>query len=159
MSNLTIGIASDHGGKELKKLIVDFLAVEGHSVKDFGIAEDTISSVDYPDYAEVLAENVSAGKVDKGIAICGTGIGMSIVANKFANVRAALIWDEYTAKKASQHNNANIACLGARTTNHHRAIQYIKTWLTTPYEGGRHQQRIKKIFDIEKKNFLPKADL
>lgn len=148
-----IGIGSDHAGKELKQLIFDFLKLEKHEVIDYGVGVSTTASVDYPDYAALVAADISAKKIDRGILICGTGIGMAIAAGKFAGVRAALVWDEFTARASRQHNDANILCLGARTTNHHRAVDFTKIWLKEDYEGGRHQQRITKILDLERKNF------
>lgn len=152
-----IGIAADHGGKELKRLIHDFLRLTDYDVIDYGVSPDTEKAVDYPDYAALLADDVSRGKVDEGIVICGTGIGMCITANKFPDVRAALVWDEFTARMSRMHNNANIICLGARTINHHRAVDFIKIWLETEYEGGRHAERIRKIHEIEKRNLKPRG--
>ncbi len=147
-----LGIASDHGGRELKTLILAYLEhIDDIEAVDYGIAGDAEVSVDYPDYAGLVASEVSSGKLDKGILICGTGIGMSIVANKFQNVRAALVWGEYTAKMAGEHNDANILCLGGRTLNHHRAVDYVKIWLASRFEGGRHKDRLEKIRIIEKK--------
>ena len=157
MSSGRIGIASDHGGKELKKLVFDFLKLTEYEIVDYGIAYDNDNSVDYPDYAELLAGDVSSGKLDRGIAICGTGIGMSIVANKFPGVRAALVSNEYAAKMTRKHNDSNILCLGGRTSNHHRAVEYTKIWLETEYEGGRHDQRLAKIRNIEQRNFSPRG--
>lgn len=149
---LTIGIAADHGGKDLKRLVFDFLRLTDCQVIDYGVGNETQKSVDYPDYAALLASDVSMGKIEKGIAICGTGIGMCITANKFPEVRAALVWDEFTAKMSRLHNNSNILCLGARTINHHRAVDFVKIWLETEDEGGRHAERLRKIHEIEKKN-------
>jgi ribose 5-phosphate isomerase B len=146
-----IGISSDHAGKELKQLIVDLVRMTDNEVIDYGVAVDSAQSVDYPDYAAILAQDVSGGKVDLGIAICGTGIGMSITANKFPGVRAAVVWDEFSTRMARAHNNANVLCLGARTLNHHRACELVKIWLATKFEGGRHQMRLDKVREIEKK--------
>ena len=139
-----IGIAADHGGKALKALVADFLNAQGVEVRDFG-SDPALGSVDYPDYAEKLARAVAAGEVARGIAICGTGIGMSIAANKVPGARAALVWDEFTARMSRQHNDANVLCLGERVLNHTRALDFIKIWLDTPFEGGRHGQRVAKI--------------
>lgn len=147
-----IGIGADHAGKELKQLIIDFLRLEKYEVVDYGVSTPA-TSVDYPDYAGLLAHELSLHKIDRGILVCGTGIGMCITANKFPGVRAASVWDEFTARSSRQHNDANVICLGARTTNYHRAVDFTKIWLTTDYEGGRHQQRVSKIADIERKNF------
>jgi ribose 5-phosphate isomerase B len=152
-----IGVAADHGGKDLKRLVVDFLQLTDFEVVDYGVASNTDKSVDYPDYARVLAQDVSAEKIERGIAICGTGLGMCITANKFPKVRAVSVWDEYTARMSRQHNNANIICLGGRTINHHRAVDFVKIWLETSYEGGRHEERLKKIYEIEKKNLKPQV--
>jgi ribose 5-phosphate isomerase B len=148
-----IGIAADHGGKELKQLVFEFLQHTDYQVIDYGVSVETDKSVDYPDYAALLAADLSLGKIDRGIAICGTGIGMCITANKFPGVRAASVWDEFTAKMSRAHNDANVLCLGARVVNHHRAVAYTKIWLETEYEGGRHSERLHKIRELEKKNF------
>jgi ribose 5-phosphate isomerase B len=146
-----IGLACDHAGKELKKLVQEMLSLEGHDVTDYGVAMDKVGSVDYPDFAASLAEALSQGRIDKGIAICGTGIGMAIVANKFPGVRAAVVWDEFSAKLAKEHNDVNILCLGARTTNLWRATELVKIWLSTNFEGSRHKMRLEKISELEKK--------
>lgn len=150
---LRIGIAADHAGKELKKLLLDYIHLTDAEVVDYGVSENTSSSVDYPDYAALMAADVSAGKIDRGIAICGTGIGMAITANKFPGVRAAVAWDEFSARMSRLHNDSNILCLGARALNPHRAADFVKLWLETPYEAGRHQLRLDKIRQIERKNF------
>jgi ribose 5-phosphate isomerase B len=146
-----IGIASDHAGKELKQLIAEFVKMKNFDVVDYGVAFDSDKSVDYPDYAAILAADVSGGKLDYGVLICGTGIGMCITANKFPGVRAASVWDEFTAKMSRAHNDANIICLGARALNHHRAAELVNLWLDTPFEGNRHKARLEKIREIEKK--------
>lgn len=150
---MKIGVASDHAGKELKQMVVEFVATSDLEVVDYGVAQESDLSVDYPDYAAAVARDIGDKKLDFGILICGTGIGMSIAANKFPYVRAALIWDEFTAKMSRAHNNANIACLGARTLNYHRAIDLIKIWLHAGFEGNRHNLRLEKIREIEKQNF------
>jgi ribose 5-phosphate isomerase B len=146
-----IGIASDHGGRDLRLHISHYLKTLGYEVRDFGVEEGVAGSVDYPDYAGLLAESISSQKLTRGILVCGTGIGMSIAANKFPGVRAALVWDEYTAHMSRLHNNANILCLGARVLNHDRALDLVKVWLETPFEGSRHQSRLDKIEAIEEK--------
>lgn len=148
---LTIGIGADHAGKELKQLIAEMLKLSEHHVVDFGVAADCKTSVDYPDYAAAVAADVSNGKLDAGILVCGTGIGMQMTANKFPGVRAAAVWDELSARLAKEHNNANVLCLGARTTNHMRATELVKIWLETPFTGTRHQVRLDKIREIERK--------
>lgn len=149
---LKIGIAADHAGKELKQLIFEFLRLTEHKIVDYGVAVDSRQSVDFPDYASLLAADISQNRLDLGVAICGTGIGMAITANKYPGVRAVSVWDEFTARMTRAHNNANVLCLGARVINHHRAVEYTKIWLETEFEGGRHAERVQKIFEIEKKN-------
>ncbi len=149
--NATIGITSDHGGRELKHLVSEYLRQQGFQVLDFGVERNDSTSVDYPEFAAKLAKEVASGKVQRGIAICGTGIGMSIAANKVPGIRAALVWDEFTARMSRQHNDANILCLGERVLNHMRALDFVKVWLETPFEGGRHLQRVKKIADLERR--------
>lgn len=148
---MKIAIGSDHAGRDLKNYVIDFLNLTNHQVLDYGIAADSNSSVDYPDYADIVASEVSAGRCEAGILICGTGIGMSIAANKFPNVRAAVVSDEMTARMSRAHNDSNIMCLGARTINHLRAIDFVKIWLATEFEEGRHRHRIAKIRSIEKR--------
>ena len=145
-----IGIASDHGGKVLKDKITRFLKEQNFQVDDLGIPLDSSASVDYPDYASQLSKLVSEGKLKRGILVCGSGVGMSIAANKFPGVRAALVTDEFTAKMCRLHNDANILCLGERVINHDRALDFVKLWLTTEFDGGRHQNRLDKITVIEK---------
>jgi len=152
-----IGIASDHAGKELKQMVYDFLRLTEYDVVDYGVPLDSETSVDYPDFASLVAADVSNGKLDRGVVICGTGIGMAVTANKFPGVRAALVGDEFTARMAKAHNDANIIALGSRTTNHHRAVAATKTWLETEFEGGRHDVRLGKIRELEKKNFKPRT--
>src|SRR3954465_13564601 len=145
-----IGIASDHAGKELKQLIADFVRLKTYEVIDYGVAVDTDKSVDYPDYAAILASDISSGKLDRGVLICGTGIGMCITANKFPGVRAGSVWDEFTARMSRAHNDCNIICLGARVLNHHRAAELVNLWLDTPFEGNRHKTRPPKNREIQK---------
>lgn len=146
-----IGIASDHGGKILKDKIISFLEQQGWKVKDYGVPSNSSESVDYPDYASALSEDVSKDRLPLGILVCGSGIGMSIVANKFPGVRAALVTDEFTARMCRLHNNANVLCLGERVVNPYRALDYVKLWLTSEFEGDRHQKRLEKIDQVEKK--------
>lgn len=143
-----IAIASDHGGIELKEDIKTFLKERGFDVIDMGT--NGSESVDYPDYGVPLAEKVSKAELEKGILICGTGIGMSIVANKFPNVRAALASDVYSARMAKEHNDANILVIGGRVAGKGLAREMVKTWLEAKFEGGRHQKRLDKIKEIEK---------
>jgi ribose 5-phosphate isomerase B len=140
-------IASDHGGLELKECIKAYLIERDIAVRDLGT--DNGDSVDYPDFGERVGKAVSAGEAEKGILICGTGIGMSIVANKFPGVRAALIWDEFTARMSKEHNNANIIVMGGRMLSAEKAKDMVGVWLDAVFEGGRHQKRLDKIAQIE----------
>jgi len=146
---MKIAIGADHAGFELKELISQIVENTGHEVIDMGTGSSC--SVDYPDYAEAVAQAVSDGKAERGILICGTGIGMSIVANKFKNVRAALCNDLFTAKMSRLHNDANILCMGARVIGKGLAIEIVKTWLSTHFEAERHLKRVEKINIIERK--------
>ena len=142
-----IAIGSDHGGVVLKEAIKGLLVQRGLAVEDFGTSGQT--SVDYPDFGEKVSREVSTGKAELGILACGTGIGMSIVANKFPGVRAALINDEFTARMSKEHNNANIIVLGGRVVDVPEALRMVATWLDTTFEAGRHQLRLDKIAQIE----------
>lgn len=156
MSNFRkIGVACDHAGKDLKLMVTEYLKISHLTFVDFGVGEDNTKSVDYPDFAEILSSAILKGQIDAAIAICGTGIGMSIAANKFPTIRAACAWDDYSANMSRSHNDANILCLGSRTLNYHRAIDIVKIWLNTPFAGDRHELRLDKIRTIEKKNFKP----
>lgn len=145
---MKIAIGSDHGGFELKECIKEFLQGEGIEYKDFG-TYDT-SSVDYPDFASKVASAVVSGECDRGILCCGTGIGISIAANKVPGIRAALCGDCYSAKMSRMHNDANILCMGGRVVGKGLGVEIVKVWLETEFEGGRHQRRIDKILDIER---------
>jgi ribose 5-phosphate isomerase B len=140
-------IASDHGGLELKNALLAYLQEREVEFRDLG--PDSVSSVDYPDFGEKVAGMVSRGESDQGILICGTGIGMSIVANKFPGVRAALVTDEFTARMSKEHNNANILVLGGRVLSLDQALVMVGIWLDTPFEAGRHQLRLDKIAKLE----------
>nr|WP_276609546.1 ribose 5-phosphate isomerase B [Desulfuromonas acetexigens] len=140
-------IASDHGGLELKDAIYKCLESRGLSVRDFGT--DNGDSVDYPDFGEKVARAVSSGEAERGILICGTGIGMSIVANKFPGVRAALVNDPFTARMAKEHNNANVLVMGGRVITPEIACRLVEIWLDSEFEGDRHQRRLDKISRIE----------
>ncbi|MBI5587566.1 MAG: ribose 5-phosphate isomerase B [Deltaproteobacteria bacterium] len=144
-----IAIASDHAGRELKEDLKEYLQSLGIEAHDMGANSD--KSVDYPDYGIPLAEKVSAGEVARGVLICGTGIGMSILANKFRGVRAALVNDVYTARMAKEHNDANILVIGGRVVGKGLAREILKTWIEAIFEGGRHQRRLDKITEIERK--------
>jgi ribose 5-phosphate isomerase B len=140
-------IGSDHGGLEMKQELVKVLISRNLPVKDCGTTN--ADSVDYPDFAEKVAGAVSRGESELGILVCGTGIGMSIVANKFPGVRAALATDEFMAQMAKEHNNANILVLGGRVLSVELATKMVNVWLDTAYEGGRHQLRLDKISQVE----------
>jgi ribose 5-phosphate isomerase B len=140
---MKIAIGSDHAGFELKEQIKNILLERHTTITDVGTT--TEESVDYPDFGLKVAELVSGGEVERGILICGTGIGMSIVANKVKGIRAALVFDLYTAIQSRRHLDANILVLGGRVTGKGLAEEIVKSWLDTPFEGGRHQKRIDKI--------------
>lgn len=142
-----LAIGSDHGGLELKSVLIEALRQRGLDLRDMGT--DGAESVDYPDFAEKVAGAVSRGEAACGVLVCGTGIGMSIVANKFPGVRAALVTDEYMARMAKEHNNANVLVLGGRVLDAAAASRIVGIWLDTAYEGGRHQRRLDKIAEIE----------
>ena len=143
-----IGISSDHGGFDLKTDIVLLLNELGHEVNDMG--PENSKSVDYPDYGVSVAQAVISKNIFRGIVICGTGIGMSIVVNRFSGIRGALCSDLYTAKLSREHNDSNILIMGGRVVGHGLAKEIVKVWLSTPFEGGRHQKRIDKITHFEK---------
>lgn len=143
-----IAIASDHAGRELKDDLKEFLHSMGVEFIDMGTNAE--ESVDYPDYGFPVAQKVSKGETERGILICGTGIGMSIVANKFKNVRAALVNDVYAARMAKEHTDANILILGGRITGKGLAREIVKTWLASKFAAGRHRRRLDKIRKIEK---------
>ena len=142
-----IYIASDHGGFLLKEKVTECLTSLGVEFSDLGV--DSRDSVDYPDYAAAVAAKVGANQDDEGVLICGTGIGMSIAANKIPGVRAALVHDEFTARMAREHNNANILVLGGRVLEPGLACKMVQIWLESSYEGGRHQNRLDKIHTLE----------
>ncbi len=140
-------IASDHAGLPGKEAIKKTLAEMGVAYRDLGT--DSEASVDYPDYAERVAKGVAGGEAERGILVCGSGIGMQIAANKVPGIRAALAWNEETAKLARQHNDANVVAVGARTTSPETIDQIIRAFLTTEFEGGRHERRVEKIAHLE----------
>ncbi len=145
---MKIAIGSDHAGFELKETIKTFLKEKGIKVKDFGTHSE--ERVDYPDYAIPLAESVARGEENFGILICGTGIGMSITANKVKGIRASLCSDVYSAHSAREHNNANVLCLGGRVLGKELAKEIVNTWLNASFLGGRHKRRIDKIMNYER---------
>ncbi len=142
-----IAIGCDHGGFELKEHIIKHLEDKGVEFKDYGTYSE--DSVDYPDYAKKVCNAITEGEADKGILICGTGIGISIAANKHKGIRAALCSDVYSTKMTRMHNDSNVICLGGRVTGRELAFMIVDTWLDTKFEGGRHSMRIAKIHDIE----------
>ncbi len=148
---MQIGMACDHGGFELKEELKGYLKSMGHEVVDMGAFNE--ESVDYPDYGVLVAEKVSKGDFEKGILICGTGIGMSIVANKFRSVRAALANDLFSARFCREHTDANVLVIGGRIVGRELAKAIVRIWLETPFAGGRHERRLEKIASLEEKNF------
>src|SRR3990167_9583432 len=147
MPSKKILIASDHAGLELKNKIIENIKKMGLEIEDLGTYNT--ESVDYPDQAAALSKKISNNEYDRGILICGTGIGMSIVANKFPNVRAALVQETYSAKMAREHNDANILVLGGRVVKPDLALELVDVFLKTEFQGGRHQARVDKINKID----------
>ncbi len=143
-----IAIGADHGGFELKEELKGFLLEMGHQVQDLGCYGQ--QSVNYPDFASLVARSLCNKEADRGILICGTGIGMSIVANRYPGVRAALCHDLYTAIMSRKHNDANCLALGGRLLGKGLAKEIVKVWLETPFEGGRHELRLAQIRELEK---------
>lgn len=141
-----IAIGCDHGGFELKEQIKTWLAEKNLAVEDMGCQD--LQSVDYPDFARKVAEAVSEKKAERGILICGTGIGMSIAANRVQGVRATLVHDGFTARMSRMHNDSNVLCLGARVLGVEIAHDCLEVWLETDFEGDRHQGRLNKIEDL-----------
>jgi ribose 5-phosphate isomerase B len=144
---MKVAIASDHRGFHLKEQVIAQLKNLGHEVTDDG--PSTIASVDYPDFAALVAKKVSSGAVDRGILICGTGIGMAIAANKFKNVRAAACVDEVTAELSRRHNNLNVLCLSGDLLSTRVTERLVDIWMKTDFEGGRHERRVEKICQLE----------
>lgn len=144
---MKIGIASDHGGFELKEYLKEYLKKSGIEISDFGTNSE--EPVDYPIYGERCARAVANGEVERGVVCCGTGIGISIAANKVAGIRCALCTDENMARLSRQHNNANMLALGGRITSNEEAQKILDAWLITEFEGGRHQRRIDMIDNIK----------
>ena len=148
---MKIAIGCDHGGIVLKDAVLEVLNEKNIEVEDLGCYNT--DSVDYPDYALKVAEEVSQGKADLGIILCGTGIGISIAANKVKGIRAAVAHDLFTAEMCKRHNNANILAMGGRVISPDLAKQMVKIWLESEFEGGRHTNRLNKIAAIEQKYF------
>lgn len=143
-----IAIGSDHGGFKLKAEIIKYLQENGYEVKDFGTF--CTESADYPDFGHAVAKSVRDGECQRGIVICGTGIGISVAANKVPGIRAALCTDSFMAKMSREHNDANILALGERVIGVGLALDIVETWLKTEFAGDRHRYRLNKISDIEK---------
>lgn len=143
---MKIAISADHAGFELKELLINELKESGYDVADYGT--NSTDSIDYPDYSYVAAKSVAEGDNELGIIICGSGVGVSITANKVKGIRAANCFNSEMAALARQHNNANIICLGARFLSESQAIEMVNTFLTTEFEGGRHERRVSKIHDL-----------
>jgi ribose 5-phosphate isomerase B len=137
---LKVAIGCDHGGIDLKKDIIAVLRELGHEVEDQGC--DSSDSVDYPNFAKTVSTLVKEGECERGILICGTGIGMSMAANRIPGIRAALCHEMFSARMSREHNDANILCLGARVTGPGLAQEIVRTWMTSDFSGGRHQRRI-----------------
>lgn len=146
---MKIGIGSDHGGYNLKREIIDFLKKREYEVIDFGTYGT--DSVDYPDFGLKVAEAVKGGECDRGIVVCGTGVGISISANKVPGIRAAVCTNSYMARMSREHNDANILALGERVVGLDLALDIVDTWLKAEFQGGRHLARVGKIGEIEEK--------
>lgn len=144
---MLIGIGSDHGGFELKEHIKEFLDHEEIKYIDYGTHSD--ESVDYPEYGKKVGEAIISGEVDRGIVICGTGIGISLAANKVKGIRCALCSDTYSARMSREHNNANALALGGRVIGRDLAKEIVGVWLRSEFAGGRHERRVNKITEIE----------
>ncbi|HID22872.1 MAG TPA: ribose 5-phosphate isomerase B [Planctomycetaceae bacterium] len=149
---MKIAIASDHRGYDLKARLVSQIEGLGHEVHDYGT--DSADCVDYPDYAAKVAEDVASGRVDRGILVCGTGLGMCIVANKFPGVRAVSCHDAISAEISRRHNDANVLCLSGELLSDAVVTRMVETWLKTEFEGGRHARRLAKIEQIEMRHLL-----
>jgi ribose 5-phosphate isomerase B len=149
-AKLRIALGADHAGYPVKEAIKKYLEKTGYTVDDQGTWSD--ESVDYPDYGKAVGERVASKQDDLGIAVCGTGIGISIAANKVPGIRAALAHDVMTARLAREHNDANVLALGGRVVTDATAVEIVQTFLNTAYLGGRHQRRVDKITQIEKEN-------
>lgn len=145
---LTISLASDHRGVQIKTRLIQTLTGAGFAIIDEGTDSD--AAVDYPDFAKIVAQKVSSGEADRGILICGTGIGMAIAANKFAGVRAASCIDEVLVEMSRRHNDVNVLCLPGDMIGERPIDDLVLMWLQTEFDGGRHAQRVDKITDIEK---------
>ena len=145
---MKVGIANDHSAVEMKNMVVDYLVEKGFEVVNYGT--DSYESCHYPMYGEIVGKAVASGEVDRGIVICGTGLGISLAANKVKGVRAALCSEPYTAKMSREHNNANVLAFGARVIGIEMAKMIIDTWFDAEFLGGRHEERVNMIMEIEK---------
>lgn len=137
---MKVAIGCDHGGIDLKQTVVSVLQKLGHEIEDQGCFSE--ESVDYPSFAEAVCSLVKDGSCERGILVCGTGLGMSMAANRYPEIRAALCGETFSARMSREHNNANVLCLGARVTGPGLAAEIVRTWMTTDFVGGRHQRRI-----------------
>jgi ribose 5-phosphate isomerase B len=140
---------SDHAAYDAKEALKKHLTAEGHEVRDLGT--DSTASVDYPDFAEKGARALVRGEGDRGVFLCGTGIGICMAANKVKGIRAASIWDDTSAEMSRRHNDANVACLGGRTLDQATIARLVDLWLKTPFDGGRHAGRVAKINALDEK--------
>ena len=145
---MKICVGSDHAGVKIKKAVVEYLREKGIEVEEFGPSDER-EKVDYPDIAREVAQRVSRGDAERGVLICGTGIGMSITANKFPGVRAALVLNEFMAEFSARHNGANIIVFPGRVLAPHYSLRLLDIWLYSPFDGGRHERRVEKIKAIE----------
>ncbi|HEX6246005.1 MAG TPA: ribose 5-phosphate isomerase B [Polyangiales bacterium] len=143
MASKPFGVASDHAGLELKRLLVAELGRRGYQVRDFGT--DSAESCDYPDFAHALASALSSQEIERGLLVCGTGVGMSISANRHAEVRAVVCSEPLSARMARKHNDANVLCVGARVVGQDTALDILAAFLESEFEGGRHGRRVAKI--------------
>lgn len=146
---MKLAVGSDHAAFEVKEALKKALTAAGHEVRDFGTA--STESCDYPDFAGAVAMAVGAGTVEKGFALCGTGIGAAMAANKVRGVRAAVVHDEYTARMSREHNDANVFCAGGRVVPTSELVRLVLLWLTIPFGEGRHTRRVEKIRALEAK--------
>jgi len=146
---MRIAIGADHGGYELKQQIAEFLIAQGYEINDLGT--HSLESVDYPDFAELVARAVARDEAERGIVICGTGIGVSMSANKVRGIRAALCTDCYMARMAREHNDAQVLCLGARVLGVGSALEIVQVFLSNKFQGGRHARRVGKINALDEK--------
>ena len=147
---LVIALGADHAGWELKEALKAWLIETGHQILDFGAHSP--ESVDYPDYALQVAESVASGKAERGLLVCGTGIGMAMTANKVPGIRAALCSDPFMARMSREHNDANILALGGRLMDKELGLEILQMWLSTEFAGGRHERRLGKIAQIERRH-------